>query len=470
MKLLDLYKSMLSASGRVVENESYVSINNSLFTDSDKNDPLLIDGKRLVLPTYAQQSDPDRTNKIIFHPLSENILRGESIVVANLRSAFSIRINYSVAASISALLEVCSSINKHKTLSPDQAIILSLATNCDEDTNKVFNSMAIKCLGEENKFVKIYLKRSGVINNVKFSRAGIVSFPFYEELKEAKDSLYGIKFRKKDREIILSMMEYLFPKIKISEGYNAGSDSSIAPFTDALMKTVLNLASNLNDVFELFKDKLDGFDKLIFDSEWVEGFNDLNVFQNEIRLIPTQAGNEGESKKLEQPIVQANMINYTPPAPSLPTAGRSIAPPVNVPANSIPQLSLVPQTTSSGKVKLGDLMSRNPNLVYSQPQTPMPPSLMAELRQGGLAMPGIPPQYPQQPQQYPPQQQMSPEQYYQYQQWLLMQQQPQQFPQQYPPAMYQQPQMGGPGMPRSAGSMMPNNPIGMPPQGFYRNY
>ena len=64
---------------------------------------------------------------------------------------------------------------------------------------------------------------------------------------------------KKDREIILSMMEYLFPKIKISEGYNAGSDSSIAPFTDALMKTVLNLASNLNDVFELFKDFIISF-------------------------------------------------------------------------------------------------------------------------------------------------------------------------------------------------------------------
>ena len=53
MKLIDIYKSILSTAGYVVDAEGYVSVNNELFT-GEANQPAIIDGKRLVLPTDEQ--------------------------------------------------------------------------------------------------------------------------------------------------------------------------------------------------------------------------------------------------------------------------------------------------------------------------------------------------------------------------------------------------------------------------------
>lgn len=466
MTLIELYTSMLAAAGLTVDDNGYVSVNNSLFTGSNKNEPVLVDGKRLVLPTREQLTDPDRESKIIFHPLSENILRGESIVVAKLRSMYGIRLNFAVAAIVSGLLDLCASVNKHKLLTPDQSAVLSVAPNCDETTVRVFASLINKVFADESTFVKLYLRRSGTIKGVKYSRAGIISFPFFEALQEAKDTLFGVKLRKKDKEALLAIFEFILPKIGEAESYNQGSDSTIAPFTDALMKAFMGVAGKLNDIIDLYKDKIDELEKLTFDADWVDAFEDLSVMTSEIRRVPAQAGNEGEGKKtdsIQQATTPVTNLQYTPPtntAQSTALAPNPVAVPqyqpqyTQMPVTNIPQTTTAPvQTkTSEGKVKLGDLMSKT----VAMPAGPIPPSLMGEMN-------------PQLAQQMAYQQQM--------QQMAMMQQgmvpgmqpgyqmsmgYPQQMPMGYPQQM-----MNQPGMPRSAGSVMPNNPVGMPNQMGY---
>lgn len=465
MTLIELYTSMLAAAGLTVDDNGYVSVNNSLFTGANKNEPVLVDGKRLVLPTREQLTDPDRESKIIFHPLSENILRGESIVIAKLRSMYSIRLNFAIAATVTGLLDLCASVNKHKLLTPDQSVVLSVAPNCDETTVRVFSSLINKVFADASTFVKLYLRRSGTVRGTKYSRAGIVSFPFYEALQEAKDTLFGVKLRKKDKEVLTAIFEFILPKLGESEQYNQGSDSTIAPFTDALMKTFMGIAGKLNDVIDLYKDKVDELEKLTFDADWVEAFEDLSVMQNEIRKVPAQAGNEGEGKKTDS-IQQANTpvssLQYNPPvntpapvaAPAL--EARPVAVPqynqvpvVNIPQMTTAPVQTAPQPTAAGKVKLGDLMSKTPAV----PAGPIPPSLMAEMN-------------PQLAQQMAYQAQM--------QQLAMMQQQGMMPGMQMPmqmgyqmPMGYQAPMQNMPGMPRSAGSLMPNNPVGMPNQMGY---
>lgn len=491
MKLLKLYESILATSGRVVESGGYVSINNNLFTGSDQNDPLLIGGKRLVLPTREHLADPDKSEKILFHPMSEKIVRGESEVVANLRAALVIRINYTVAAIVSSLLEICASINKHKTLTPDQAEILILATDCDENTCKVFNNFLNKCLSTESSFVKIYLKRSGVIRGTKHSRAGIVSFPFYEELKESKDNLYGVKFRKKDREIIMKMLEFIYPNISTPEAYNVGSDSTIAPFMDSLMRTFMTMASPLNDILELYQDKIEGFDKLQFNMDWVSAFDDLNELQTEIRLIPPQAGNEGEPNKTDQAYIKSStsVVNYVAPVEEKkqpmvqpPWNGNPVTQPTGRPMATPPPMPATrgaPEQSTGTKASFRDIMNSNPSMNYGNNQNAFPPSLMPDIPPGGPRNGMYPPgSYPPPGMQMQPPPGMTPQQFMEWQQYqtqmamqggqnpqqqypgMMPQQYPQQYPPQYPPQYPQQFQrQPGPGEPRTMTSVMPVNPV-----------
>lgn len=460
MKLNELYTSILSAAGLVVDEKGFVSVNNQLFTESTKNDPVLVDGKRLVLPTHEHLTDPNKQSKLIFHPLSENILRGESVVVAKLRSLYTVRLNFAIAGIVTGLLDICASINKHRKLNPDQAGVLSVAPNCDEGTVDVFHSLLHKVFSDEITFVKFYLRRSGIIKGVKYSRAGIVTFPFFEALVEAKDSLCGVKLRKKDKEAIQAIFEFILPGIGENEHYNRGSDSMIAPFLDALMKTFMGIAGALNDIIELYKDQIEDIEKLTFDSDWVEAFDNLEGMMSEIRKVPVQAGNEGEAKRSDvQPVTPNQNLQYTPPPP----AGYQPLTPVNVPANTIPQHT---QTQSSapaetGKVKLSDLMNRGNVMPVN---APIPPSLAPEMMQ-----------------QMNPQ--MNPQMMNQQMAQAMMAQQmmrnPAMYPQQMMPGMVpvmmpgmmpgmmypqqvgypMQQQVIQPGMPRSAASVMPNNPV-----------
>lgn len=379
MEILTLYKSVLEAGGLVVDPDGFVSANGTLM-GGNTNTPVMVNGKRLVLPTAYHQSDPNKENKILFHPLSENILRGESEIITKFRSVLAIKLNFSFASIIAGLLDIAASVETHKRLSPDQAEVLSVAKDADETMQGVFTQLCIKCISGENdaSFVKFYLKRAGVIGGKKYSRAGIISFPFYEELKKDQETYYGIKLRKKDRATLLALMEYIMPNIDKPEAYNRGSDSEVAPFFDALMKTFMGVASKINDIIELFKDKIEGAEVLITSSDWVDVFDNLACMISEIRKIPMQSGNEGEVKKTEvaqpQAAQQAPALAYQP----APVAQPIYQPQVQqIPPWQQQQQVAQPPTVgknSDGSIDFQSILRANPAMAYVP--AVIPPSMM----------------------------------------------------------------------------------------------
>lgn len=298
MNIIDLYRSILNCGGLNTDDEGYVSVK-----FDTKQSPVLVNGKRLVLPTHKQLTSENWNDKIIFHPLSENILRGESEVITKMRSVFNIRLNYTFGVIAQNLLSIVSSVSDHKKLNPEQSEVLSAILEADETTLLSYTKIMLNLISEspEKAFINIFLKRGGSIGGKKHSRVGIVTFPLYEELKKTQETYCGVKLRAKDRQALIQLYQYILPMIDTEEAYNFGSDSSIAPFLDALMGTVLGIASKMNDVLELFGDFIDDGKELVFESDWVEAFENLAVMVPQIRQIPVQTGNEGKSKAGDEP-------------------------------------------------------------------------------------------------------------------------------------------------------------------------
>lgn len=293
-KLIDLYKSILTCAGMVSDGEGFVFVK----MGNDKSPARTSDGKQIVLPTNDQLMNGDRSNRVIFHPLSENIMRsGESEVISKLRSIFNIKINYTFAAISQSLLTLCASIADHRKLTPDQSEMLSVIKDVDEKTIVAFTSMMLHSLKEnpEKSFINIYLKRKAMFGDKIYARGGVVTFPLYNELIKDQDKYYGVKLRSKDKIAFLQLYQYIFPCIDDPQSYNRGSNSDVAPFIDALMNTVMSISSKFNDIIELFGPIIDSHEDLIFNSDWVECFENLQDLVPQIRQVPVQAGNEGKA-------------------------------------------------------------------------------------------------------------------------------------------------------------------------------
>lgn len=294
MKLIDLYKSILTCAGMTYDGEGFVSVK----MGKERSPARTSDGKQIVLPTLEQQMSGDRSNSVIFHPLQENIMRsGESEVISKLRSVFNIKLNYTFGAIAQSLLSLCASIADHRKLSPDQSEMLSIIKDVDEKTIVAFSTMMLNSLkgSPDKSFVNIYLKRKAIFADKTYARGGVVTFPLYAELLKDQERYYGVKLRAKDKTALIQLHQYIFPGIDEAQSYNRGSNSDVAPFIDALMNTVMGIASKYNDVLELFGDIIDAHDDLVFSSDWVESFENLQDIVPQIRQIPMQSGNEGKT-------------------------------------------------------------------------------------------------------------------------------------------------------------------------------
>ena len=296
MKILDLYRSILKAAHLVTTSDDCVSL-----SMAGQTQPALIKGQRLVLPSAAHLANPDKKSIILFHPLSENLFHGESKVLEYYRSVLNHRLNYTFGMVAYGLLSIATSPAEHKDLSPDQSEFLSKLKHADEKTLHVLEKLqeAMPAKQTQKSFIAIFLKKGGKFQDKGYGRVGIVNFPLYKELKKNEGEVYGVKMRVKDREALIALMEYMLHEIDVPEAYNFGSNSKTAPFMEALMKAMANVASPLNDVIELFADKFDDPEDLKFDSDWVETFENLDVMIPQIRSIPMQAGNEGNVAALE---------------------------------------------------------------------------------------------------------------------------------------------------------------------------
>lgn len=319
MKLLKLYEAILGTGGLSVDSEGLVSV---CYEESDQK-PFCINGKRLVLPTKEHLSSSDWENRIIFHPLNENILRDESEVLAKFRSSINVCFNVKIMTLLIELMAIGANTAVHKNFTPDQQPLLDKLKDVDAKTLTNLTSMMenLKPTGPNaRKIINIFLKRGGMVKGTKYSRAAIVSFPIYDELCTDSKQIFGVNLRAKDKVAIKSLFEFIFPGLLEygSAYYNRGSHSDIAPLLDALMQAVKGIADPINSIASEYGNLLDNQDYYTFSSDWCDDFDNLAGLVPEVRKIPMQSGNEGATKYQEPPACPAptsNQIVTPAPAP-----------------------------------------------------------------------------------------------------------------------------------------------------------
>lgn len=389
MKMIELYKHLLAAGNCIVDDEGMVS-----GSMKGKTMPLMVGGKRLVLPTAEHLAHPDPSNKVIFHPLSENILGGESKVMEKFRGTINVRLNWVLACLLQELMGIVTSVKLHPKLSPTQSELLSKVKSADltmvdvtVKDKKVPMAKAYKALkdlidamnvtSKDKCFVHIFLRRGGRVAGKSYRSAAIVSFPLYEELAKGEKQVFGVTLRAKDREAIMQLLEFVIPGIEVPHSYDKGSECDIAPFLDALMKSLMGIASNINAIVDEFENHLseDAPGDYKYGDQWVSIFDNLSQMLPEIRMIPMQAGNEGHRDT--RPVGNPNatgapaLVNAAPPAPHQPAvaAPNTIAYPPAFPQQAyapaaypaMPQPA-GPVKTESGKIDFAASMRSNPVL------------------------------------------------------------------------------------------------------------
>lgn len=344
-KLDTLYKNILSYCSMEPNRKDEIDI---VFADDCS--PATIEGRRLVMPTEEHLKGYVPDKQIIFHPLHEHINRGESDVVKKLRYHLNVRINYTILAVASALLELVGSTKHHRNLTPEQRELLLAIDSADANTAAKFNNAVIKPFSASigQFFSTIYLKKAGTFQGKKHARVGVTWFPFYEFVKNPDH-----KLKDSERKAFSDILEFIFPGSRDdSEAYNSYSDSRDAPWLDCLLKTSYIQTQRLNEIINLYADYITDSTDLLFNDDWVEAMDNLEDYRDEIRRIPSQRGNEG-STEVEAPTPVQKNSDYLP-----------------VPQRSMP--------------------------------TPVPPQMPAPMPMQAQP-PGYPPNYPQQPYPYPQQ-------------------------------------------------------------------
>lgn len=362
-KLIEFYKQIITLGGLTSDKAGLVSA-----VIQDESVPFTVKGKRLALPLKENLGKTD--DLVIFHPLSENFLRGESDVMQRYRSAINTRLNYVIGCMMEELLTLITSPGEHQKLTPDQSEVLSVAHEADEGTLTRFTGL-LKAMGvgdKEKSFVNIYLKKTATIRGKVYKRGAIVTFPFYKELLNKEKNIYGVGLRIKDREAIQKLLEFMIPGIGDEESYNKGSSGDISPFLESLLKGVIGVAANINSIAETYKDFLALYDSYVYNAEWVDTLEKIHELETEIRLVPMQAGNEGSVMATQQSTAP---LAVAPPQSSIAqTPVYSATPPHQYLGQVQPNAPVVQsqQGKDPSKVSFADLDQRMRQGMPMQPQ------------------------------------------------------------------------------------------------------
>lgn len=254
--------------------------------------PWTIDDRRVVLPTTKNLKEQDWDTVIAFHPLSENILRGESDVVHTLKRLVWYRLTVSVYHVMDQLMEIAANSEIHEKLNTRQSKFLQHVPNATEKTLKQFRKVFS---GNTDKILNIYLKRDGVLEGENYRRVAVVDFPFTDDFKDDELEVLDSKLdSKKSKRTINALIDYVLPHADDPDRWSGASNSQVAPYFDALLRAYANVATRTNALINIFKKHFEDHERYYIDLDWMDDLDSISKWRN---VIPAMAYNEGAVPK-----------------------------------------------------------------------------------------------------------------------------------------------------------------------------
>lgn len=262
---------------------------------------VLGEAKPLVFPSKERQKSGD-DSVILFHPLSQNILRNYSPVLNTVKQCMTERLYFATISALVSLGELVLDTDRHAMLTPSQAKFLTGLTDYKKRTHTNLKQL-IKNSDQnsvDKAFIRLFLKKGGTVNDTAYSQAAIVSFPIRERLDSGALKLEETTFKaKKDVEAVKALFDYVLPDY---QNYSQGSSLGTAPALDAMLKVLYHMGRQLNKVYDLFENVIPKFEEAKFNLEW---FDCRDNFKKLAASIPPQPGNTGDSTEVEKTRAEA---------------------------------------------------------------------------------------------------------------------------------------------------------------------
>lgn len=339
---IPLYSGVLNSIGCTIDSQGLIS--QTIIGSAPI--PIDIDGRRLVLPTPEVLQGLDNSKMIAFHPICENITMGNSPVIEKFRRM----VQMCIATRLSSLaFDLLNAIvgNEEKVLTGS---ILGLAEQIPDASKKTLTALE-KVLqsfnGEDRTPIRIYLKRQAELNGEKYRREAAVHFPFMDEFADNKpnDYVYDVKMSKRDKNTLRILFNILIPHIEKPNAYSAGSNSTVAPSFDALLRVTHKLCSEIGSRAYQYRKNLNIVDYRT-DITWGDEEINLAEYAN---YIPNLDGNDG---------VIANNQTQTGTTVSVPTAP------------ALGYANTTPAALGAMNMNAGIATNQNPGVPQAAPSTP----------------------------------------------------------------------------------------------------
>lgn len=296
-KVVELYKSMLSSVGMVVDSQGFVS---SHTPGADKSNPLMIGEKRLVLPYKEQLDLPDWSKRIGFHPLLQNFSAGESVVMDALRTRANRHYDFLTGMLFLNLAHLAASKEAHKSLTPEQAKYMHPYSEADKKFVALLEGIVAAKPGVKKgfEFIRFNVVMGREWQGQKRNRVAVATFPLYDELpKENKPCvLAGQKLSIKQTTMLRSMYEFIFEHINEKGYYEFGSDSKLGPSIESLYGLLDIIIANHNKHVSVLEGAIQGTELLYIPNEWSDQLKNVASMVSEIRAIPPLEGNAGRTR------------------------------------------------------------------------------------------------------------------------------------------------------------------------------
>lgn len=287
---ITFYEGFLRSLGMVVGADNTISYQGA---DGDLI-PMTVESKRLVMPTQEMLRTIDNKFHIAFHPLCEMIMRNESPVQRKIRTVINTHTTGIIIQLMMTLTALAISDQKDKTARSEYFDLFTLLNGAKKTTFQAVEKLVevIEVTGVNNRLINFSVKRSGELGGKKYRRCCQVTFPILDEWTPDKpeDRIYGVKMSKKDKSIILLLLNFIIRGLQVPDAYSVGSDSMIAPTFMSIANAYAALMTDVNVVVWQFKDELPNIGIMQADLSWLDLAQDLDQYNG---FLPVLEGNEG---------------------------------------------------------------------------------------------------------------------------------------------------------------------------------
>lgn len=293
-KVLEFYKALLATFDIIADD-------NGLLSHKTSGAPIMIDGKRLAIPTNANIKLAGRNELVMFHPLSENVFEGMSEVFIELRHIVTAKLHKIIAYTAHTLLKLVLDKASHEGLSNKQMATISSLSDVDEKFVDSFKKLINKLEVTGNKqLLNLFMKYGGELNGEKYMRVAYVSFPLLELIDSSEDYIiHDVKFRKKDMAILKTVFTVIVPKAFEENAYSAGSNSSISPYFVSLLLAACNVLEDTGSTTWRFRSYIEdevGESQHVTASDILDKLSGEDSILDFVNAIPPMPYNTGDNK------------------------------------------------------------------------------------------------------------------------------------------------------------------------------